>query len=197
MDQTSGWAVWLTGLPASGKTTLARALRCKLNALGISAIVLDSDELRRVLLPNGTYTPAERDWFYNRLVELAAWLVRSGEHVIIAATGNRRWYREMARARLGPRFAEVWVRCPLDICRTRDSKGLYARAAAGLVHNLPGVDTPYEVPEQPEIVVDTDRLTPEEAAAIVLANLAFVQRAPLSASGSAPSRSPLLQTTDS
>jgi adenylylsulfate kinase len=175
MDQRPGWAVWLTGLPAAGKTTLAHALQRALNARGIPAIVLDSDELRRTLLPNGTYAPAERDWFYNRLVELAAELVGSGKNVIIAATGSQRSYREAARALLGPRFAEVWVRCPLDTCRTRDPKGIYGRAAQGLVHNLPGVDAPYEAPDRPEAVVDTDRLTPEEAAEIVLAGLPFVQ----------------------
>jgi len=196
MDQLSGWVMWLTGLPASGKTTLAWALRCKLNALGSSAIVLDSDALRRMLLPNGSYAPAERGWFYNRLVELAVWLAREGEHVIIAATGSQRSYRAAARARLGPRFAEVWVRCPLEICRARDPKGLYGRAAAGLIHNLPGVDAPYEAPDRPEVVVDTDRLTPEEAAEIVLASLPFVQCAALPATESALSRTSLLHTAD-
>jgi len=175
MDRPTGWVIWLTGLPASGKTTLAGALRCELNARGISAILLDSDALRHMLLPNSSYAPAERDWFYNRLVELAAWLARDGEHVIIAATGSRRCYREAARARLGSRFAEVWVRCPADVCRARDRKGLYSRAAAGLIHNLPGVGVPYEAPEQPEAVVYTDQQTPDQAADSVLANLPFVQ----------------------
>ena len=147
----------------------------QLNARGIPTILLNSDTLRGVLLPNSSYTPAERDWFYNRLVELAAWLAHDGEHVIIAATGSQRCYREAARARLGPRFAEVWVRCPADVCRARDRKGLYSRAAAGAIHNLPGVDAPYEAPERPEAVVDTDQQTPEQAADIVLASLPFVQ----------------------
>ena len=175
MDTSQGWAIWLTGLPGSGKTTLARALRRALQERGISSILLDSDELRRLITPNATYAPAERDWFYNRLVELATWLARSGEHVLIAATGSQRCYRTAARTRLGVRFAEVWVRCPVDICRTRDGKGLYGRAAMGLIHNLPGSDAPYEAPEEPEVVVDTDQLTPEEAAELVLASLAFVE----------------------
>ncbi len=177
MDQPTGWVVWLTGLPASGKTTLACALRRTLNARGISAIVLDSDALRHMLLPNSSYAPAERDWFYNRLVELAVLLAHKGEHVIIAATGNRRYYRAAARAQLGPRFAEVWVRCPADVCRARDPKGLYSRAAAGVIRNLPGVDAPYETPERPEAVVDTEHQTPEQAAEIVLASLPFVHDA--------------------
>jgi adenylylsulfate kinase len=98
MEKSFGWAIWLTGLPASGKTALAQALRHKLAEQGIAAIVLDSDELRRLMTPNASYAPAERDWFYDRLVELADWLTRAGENVIIAATGNRRCYRAAARA---------------------------------------------------------------------------------------------------
>jgi len=188
--------MWLTGLPASGKTMLAWALRRRLNALGISAIVLDSDELRRILLPNASYAPAERDWFYNRLVELAIWLAREGEHVIIAATGSRYCYRAAARARLGPRFAEVWVRCPVEICRACDPKRLYRRAATGQILNLPGVDAPYEAPERPEVVVDTDQQTPEEAAEIVLASLPFVQRSAIPAPRPTPSRTSRLRTAD-
>ena len=175
-ERSPGWAIWLTGLPASGKTTLARALRGKLNDQGISVVLLDSDDLRRILTPRATYTPTERDSFYDRLVAFAVWLARSGENVMIVATGSQRGYRASARAQLAPRFAEVWVRCPIEVCQSRDPKGLYAGAAAGLVHNLPGVDTPYEAPEVPEVVVDTDQQTPEEAAEIVLAQLPFVQR---------------------
>jgi adenylylsulfate kinase len=175
MDRPQGWTLWLTGLPASGKTTLARALRQTLSAQGVATILLDSDELRRLITPHATYTPVERDRFYQRLVELAAWLALSGENVIIAATGSRRRYRETARARLAPHFAEVWVRCSIAVCRVRDRKGLYRRADAGLIHDLPGVDAPYEPPETPEVIVDTDQQTPEEAADAVLAGISFLQ----------------------
>jgi adenylylsulfate kinase len=171
METSHGWAIWLTGLPASGKTALAQALRRKLSEHGVAAIVLDSDELRRVMTPNASYAPAERDWFYDRLVELADWLTGAGENVIIAATGSRRCYRAAARARMAPRFAEIWLRCPKDICRSRDRKGLYLRAEAGLLSNLPGADAPYEPPEAPEVVVDTSQQTPEQAADLVLAAL--------------------------
>ena len=175
MDRSPGWAIWLTGLPASGKTTLARVLRGKLDEQGISVVLLDSDEARRVLTPRATYAPQERDTFYDRLVAFAVWLVRCGENVIIVATGSQHSYRASARAQLAPHFAEVWVRCPIEVCRSRDPKGLYAGAAAGVIHNLPGVDAVYEAPVAPEVVVDTDRQTPEEAAEIVLASLPFVQ----------------------
>jgi adenylylsulfate kinase len=175
MDKACGWVIWFTGVPASGKTTLARMIRCALQERGISTMLLDSDELRRLITPKATYAPAERDWFYNRLVELAVWLARAGEHVLIAATGSRRCYREAARAQLGPRFAEVWVRCPLDICHARDQKGLYDQAAAGAIRGFPGADVPYEAPDAPDLVVDTDQLTPEEAVEIILDSLGLLE----------------------
>jgi adenylyl-sulfate kinase len=171
MDTTGGWAIWFTGLPGAGKTTLARAVRGALQERGISTVLLDSDELRRVMSATAMYGPDERDRFYTQLVDLAVWLVGAGECVLIAATGSRRWYREAARTQLGARFAEVWVRCPVEVCRARDPKGLYGRVAAGVIQGLPGADVPYEEPEAPEVIVDTDRQTLEQAAEIVLAGL--------------------------
>ena len=176
MKKPYGWTIWLTGRPASGKTTLARALRRKLNQQGISAVLLDSDEVRRVVAASAAYAPEERDWFYNRLVEIAAWLVNSGENVIIAATGSRHSYREAARARLAPRYAEVWVRCPVAVCRARDPKGLYAQAAAGAIANLPGCDAAYDPPTAPAVVIDTDRQTPKQAVETIIDHLPFLQR---------------------
>jgi adenylylsulfate kinase len=181
MEKPHGWAIWFTGLPASGKTALAQALRRKLAERGVTAIILDSDELRRVMTPNASYEPTERDWFYDRLVTFADWLTGAGENVIIAATGNRRCYRAAARARLAPRFAEIWVRCPIDICRSRDWKGLYQGADAGQVSNLPGADAPYEPPIEPDVVVDTSRLTPEQGADLVLAALPLLNIAEVAA----------------
>lgn len=173
MSDKRGWAVWLTGLPASGKTTLARLLRRKLSRRRIEAVVLDSDELRPILTPNPTYTDEERDRFYSGLVDLARLLTGYGVNVIIAATGSRRTHRRAARDVLSP-YAEVWVRCPMDVCRDRDPKQLYARADAGEIDNLPGVHTPYEPPAEQVVVVDTDRLTQDEAVEKILAAVPFL-----------------------
>ncbi len=175
MSDNRGWALWLTGLPASGKTTLAGALRQQLADLGVEAIILNSDEVRGVLTPNPTYKDEERDRFYMDLVDLARVLTCQGANVIIAATGSRRDYREAARKHLSP-FAEVWVRCPIDVCRARDPKGLYARADAGEIDSLPGVSVPYEPPEKPAVIVDTDHLTAEASARKVLAAIPFLRR---------------------
>ncbi len=172
MTQASdnGWAIWLTGPPASGKTTIARALCERARAQGIPCVIIDSDDLRAILTPNPRYDAAERDWFYGVIVELAAWLTGSGVNVIIAATGHRRAYRDAARARIA-RFAEVEVRCPPDVLRRRDPKRLYERAARGEVHEVPGVDLPYESPLAPDAIIDTTRMSPDEAARTLLERL--------------------------
>lgn len=160
-----GWTLWLTGLPASGKSTIARALQQQLHA---PVVVLDSDEVRPILASVQGYDEAGREEFYARLVQLALLLVKQGINVIVAATANRRQYRRFARASL-PRFAEVWVKCPVRVCQSRDPKGLYRRAAAGEIRNLPGFDSEYEEPEHAECVVDSSRLSPDAAAAAILA----------------------------
>jgi adenylylsulfate kinase len=175
MADTDGWALWLTGLPAAGKTALACAIRQKLGERGVNVVILDSDELRSILTPTPAYTSEERAGFYQTLVELSALLVRYRANVIIAATGNLRAYRQPAREQIAL-FAEVWVRCPVAMCRARDPKGLYAQADAGTIHDLPGVDAPYEPPEAPEVVVDTDLLAITDAADRILAGIPFLKR---------------------
>ena len=162
-----GAVLWLTGLPASGKSTLAEILATSLVERGHRVQVLDADTLRTVLTPRPVYTAEERDWFYDVLVFLADLLARHGIIVVIAATGHRRSYRERARRRLA-RFAEIYVRCPLEVCRTRDPKGLYARSSRGTITTLPGTQEPYEAPDRPEAVADTERKSPAETAADVL-----------------------------
>lgn len=166
----AGFALWFTGLPSSGKSTLARAVAERLAEAGTAVQLLDSDEMRRVLTPEPTYSAEERDWFYEVLVYIARLLVENEVNVMIAATGARRRYRAAARARL-PRFAEVYVACPQAVCRERDPKGLWAKADQGLITGLPGADAPYEPPAAPEARVDTGDLTVAEAATRVVNQL--------------------------
>lgn len=139
----NGAVVWFTGLPASGKTTLARAVHDRLAAYR-SCVLLDSDELRDILGAS-TYKPAARDAFYAVLADLATMLARQGHVVLVAATAPRRAYRDRARTR-APRFVEVWVQTSLAECEARDPKHLYARARAGQAPTLPGVGEAYEPP---------------------------------------------------
>jgi adenylylsulfate kinase len=168
------WAIWLTGLPGSGKTTLALALKERLDARGVAAVLLDSDAVRRAL-QDDTFTPSARDRFYRQLVDLAALVIASGVSVIIAATGHRRQYRAYARQRLSP-FAEVWVRCPPAVCQQRDPRGLYARAASGAATALPGVGVAYEEPDAPEVVVDTNQASVADAVAQLIAYLPTLEQ---------------------
>jgi len=143
-----GVVVWMTGRPASGKSTLAREVGRELRG----AIVLDGDDVRDALRPPPGYDEAARDAFYETLARLAALLARQGHVVIVPATAPRRAYRERARA-LAPSFVEVYVDTPLEECARRDPKGLYAQAALDPELALPGVNAPFEPPEDADVVV--------------------------------------------
>jgi len=165
----SGWAIWITGLPSSGKSTISRLLAKKLEEKGIRAQVLESDELRRVLTPRPKYTEEERDWFYHVMAWIGWLLVKNGTNVIFDATANKRAYRERARQLIGPeRFAEVYVRCPLEVCMARDVKGIYKLALEGKASTVPGLQVPYEEPLDPAVVVDTSVMGPEECVELIM-----------------------------
>ena len=170
MSVPSGFVIWLTGLPASGKTSLAYAIQEQLMNKCVPSVILDSDELRKVLTPNPDFTDEERSWFYSVITYLAAHLSQSGSNVLIAATGNLRGYREKARQQI-EHFAEVFLQCPLVICEQRDPKGIYALAKQGDVDYVPGVSVPYEAPFAPELVVDMSRVLPSIAAESVIRQL--------------------------
>jgi len=160
------FAVWLTGLPGSGKSAIARELVARLHARGVQAAVLESDVLRTQLTPFATYEPAERDFFYGALAHLGAYVAETGRPVVFDATANRRAYRDAARSRIA-RFAEVYVDTPLEACRARDPKGLYRAARENRSATLPGAQDAYEPPLAAELVVHGDRGAPAEGAARV------------------------------
>jgi len=162
-DRPRAFAVWLTGLPASGKSTVARALAAELAGKGIRAAVLESDAVRREITPLPKYSDEEREAFYATLAYIARVLVLHGVPVIVDATANLRAYRDRARAAI-PRFLEVYVRCPLAVCQARDPKGIYRRGAEGTSQNVPGVSVPYEPPLLPEGIVDGETEDPATAA---------------------------------
>lgn len=169
-ESSRTWAVWLTGLPASGKSTIAAALKPKLEAVGHIVEVLESDAVRRVLTPAPTYSREERDLFYRALAFMGSRLVAHGVTVIFDATANRRAYRDFARS-LIPRFIEVAVVCPLDLCMKRDYKGTYQRGQRGESSTVPGLQDPYEAPLNPDVTIDTTKLTAEEAAGRIVEHL--------------------------
>jgi adenylylsulfate kinase-like enzyme len=142
--------VWITGLPASGKSTLGRALVKRLRGEGVCTVLLDGDEVHEVFAQTPRYDARSRARFYRGLAKLGALLARQGQVVVIPATAHRRSYRANARE-LAPAFTEVFVDAPLETCRARDPKRLYARARKGAVSSLPGLSLPYEPPLSPEV----------------------------------------------
>jgi adenylylsulfate kinase len=157
------FAVWITGLPASGKSSLAGALVRELRSMGLSPAVLESDRLREILTPRPRYDEEERERFYAAMARVGRLLVDQGVPVIFDATANLRSYRERAREEIA-RFLEVYVECPLAVCEARDPKGIYRKARAGLAKDVPGLQAPYEPPAEPDVRVRGDRDNPEEAA---------------------------------
>jgi adenylylsulfate kinase len=164
------FAVWLTGLPASGKSTIARELSAALVKAGCTPEVLESDALRRVLTPNATYAPQERDLFYRALAFFGSRLVAHGVPVIFDATANRREYRDLGR-KLIPRFLEVAVVCPLEVCQQRDQKGTYRKGKEGKTSTVPGLQEPYKAPLKPEATVDTTHLSAPAAVEQIIESL--------------------------
>lgn len=162
MNRPQACAIWLTGLPASGKSTIAAALKPKLEEIG-SVEVFESDAVRRILTPHPSYSAAERDLFYRSLAFIGARLVAHGVTVIFDATANRRAYRDFARS-LIPRFIEVAVECPLELAMQRDYKGTYQRGQRGESATVPGLQDPYEAPANPEIRIDTTQISAKDAA---------------------------------
>ncbi len=157
------FAVWFTGLPAAGKTTIAGAFARILRGGGFPVIVLDSDELRAVLTLEGQFDPQGRLRFYRALAAIAELLVRQGVPVVIAATANLRIYREHART-LIPHFFEVLVKTQLETCMARDPKGIYKKGQDVVHVNVPGLDVAYEEPLRPELTVDGQNESPDAAA---------------------------------
>lgn len=170
MPRQSGFAVWLTGLPAAGKTTLAEGLAEALRDRHLTVQILDSDDLRRVLTPEPTYTTEERAWFYRVVAFIAQLLTQNGIDVIIAATANRRQYRGYARQAI-ERFAEIHVHCSLETCIERDEKGVYEQALKGNATTVPGLQVPYEPPEDPIAVVNTEVTSPRTGVERILRRL--------------------------
>ena len=150
-----GFVMWLTGLPCSGKTTLAQTIQKEFSYLRYPAEILDGDVTRKSISPDLGYSKEDRDIHARRVTRVAQSLAWTGVPVIVALISPYRAMRERARACVHP-FVEIYVRCPLKECEKRDVKGLYRLARNNKIINFTGVSDPYEEPLNPEITVDTD-----------------------------------------
>lgn len=165
-----GFCVWLTGLPSAGKTTIASRLRDLLEREGWPVELLDGDEIRRGLSADLGFDRVSREHHAMRVAFVASVLARHGVVSLVALISPYRATRDSARERIG-QFVEVYVDTPLSVCERRDVKGLYRRARRGELHQMTGVDDPYEPPLRPEIVVSTDGVGPDRSAAHVRSEL--------------------------
>jgi adenylylsulfate kinase len=166
-----GFTIWFTGLSGAGKSTLAEIVEQRLGERGRNVEVLDGDEVRTHLSKGLGFSKADRDINIKRIAFVSKLLTRNGVATISAAIAPYREAREWARQEIG-NFVEVYVKCPLAVCRQRDVKGLYKLVDEGKIKNFTGVDDPYEEPENPEVVVETDKESIEESVQKIFAKLA-------------------------
>jgi len=167
-----GAVLWFTGLPGSGKSTLAMALERRLFDLKWQVYTLDGDNVRRGLSADLGFSPHDREENIRRVGEVAALFADAGAICIVAFISPYRADRARARAAAGERrFFEVYVKSALATCERRDPKGHYRRARAGEIKDFTGVDAPYEAPERPAIVIDTET---QDIEACVAQLLSFV-----------------------
>ena len=164
--------IWFTGLSGAGKSTIANALEQRLFALGRHTTVLDGDNVRHGLNRDLGFTAADRVENVRRLGEVSRLMVDAGLITLVAAISPFRAERDMARQRFTDgEFIEVFVDSPLDVCETRDTKGLYAKARAGEIPNFTGLTSPYEPPLRPELHLDTASKSVEELIETLIAHL--------------------------
>ena len=167
----NGFTLWFTGLSGSGKTTITNQLVKALRKRDVSLEVLDGDIVRENLSKGLGFSKEDRDTNIRRIAFVANLLSRNEVPVITAAISPYREIRDEARQMMGERFVEAYVKASVETCEQRDVKGLYAKARAGEIKEFTGVSDPYEPPENPELVIETEQQSPEESAQQILVYL--------------------------
>ncbi|MGJ9458646.1 adenylyl-sulfate kinase [Oceanobacillus sp. CF4.6] len=169
LNQHKSAVLWFTGLSGSGKSTLSVALEKELHALGIHTYRLDGDNVRHGLNKNLGFSPEDRTENIRRIGEVANLMVDAGLLTLTAFISPYRTDRDNVRALLNENeFLEIYVKCSLEACETRDPKGLYKKARAGEIKSFTGIDAPYEEPNHPEITVDTENQSLEESVQVIV-----------------------------
>lgn len=155
--------LWLTGISASGKTTIARGIERKLFAKGIQTVLLDGDMVRRGLCSDLGFSIEDRKENVRRISEVAALLFEQGSLVICTFISPFREERKHARSLIADgRFFEIFVKCDIETAKKRDPKGLYSKALSGQIKDFTGISSPFEEPESPEIILDSELKTSDE-----------------------------------
>ena len=163
-----GVVIWLTGLSGCGKSTIASKLQEALFQLGCQAYILDGDNIRHGLNGDLGFSPEDREENIRRIGEVAHLFADSGTIAITSFISPYRKDRARARSLMKEgEFIEVFVKAPLNVCESRDPKGLYQKARDGIIKEFTGISAPYEEPENPEIILETDKLSVQESVAVI------------------------------
>src|SRR5947209_20137094 len=166
----TGFTIWFTGLSGSGKSTLSEIIEERLKARGRNIEILDGDIVRTHLSKGLGFSREDRDTNIKRIGFVCGLLTRNGVVCISAAIAPYYEARDWARKEIG-NFVEVYVKCPLEVCRQRDVKGLYKLVDEGKIKNFTGVDDPYEEPVLPELIIETDKESVGESVSRIFAKL--------------------------
>jgi len=172
-----GFTLWFTGLPCSGKSTLASEVNFNLLERGLKVELLDGDIIRTNLSKGLTYSKEDRDTNIRRIGWVAKVLTRNDVVTLVAAIAPYQHIREENRREIG-NYVEVFVKAPLDVLIERDVKGMYKKALNGEIENFTGISDPYEDPVNPEIIVETDKETVEESVAKIMKTLELLKLIP-------------------
>ena len=166
-DKREGFVLWFTGLPCSGKSTVADAVGEELKKISLNTERLDGDIVRQGLTKDLGFSKEDRDKNIERVTFVAKLLSRNGVATLVSFVSPYIAKRQHAREET-TNFIEVYVKCPVEVCKERDVKGMYAKALKGEIKDFTGVDDPYEEPLNPEIILETDKETIKESAAKVM-----------------------------
>jgi len=159
------FTIWLTGLPSSGKTTLAEALHNLLKGKGMPSVMLDGDSFRRAVSADLGFSLNDRQENVRRVANVAKIINKSGVVVICSFISPTEQIREMAKKLVGENcFFEVYVNTPLGVCKERDTKGMYKKAEEGIIKSFTGIDSPYEPPISPDLIINTARKSSNQCA---------------------------------
>lgn len=162
--------VWITGIPASGKSTIANLLREYYQRNNLPVDILDGDELRKTISKDLGFSPEDRKEHNRRVIIMAKLLSKNGITTIVPLISPYEQTRDMARKEI-PNFVLVYVKASVEECEKRDPKGLYKKAKAGQIQNLTGLQSPYEEPVKPELVLDTEKYTPQQCLEMLVSKL--------------------------
>jgi adenylylsulfate kinase len=179
-ERRKGFAVWMTGLPGAGKSTLADILKKRIEGeFGTPVEVLDGDEIRKGLSRDLGLSKEHREEHARRVSFVAKLLSRNGVVSIVALISPYRISRQSARETIGAdRFVEVYIKASRQECERRDPKGLYAKARRGEITNMTGIQDPYEEPLNPDVVVSTEGASPETSAGFIIQELQRLKQLP-------------------